>query len=187
MDRNAWGTPPQIIEMTRDLMGSIDVDPASNAKAQETVKADVWFGLDHPDPCFRNSLSGWCGACGNVWLNPPYGRGMVLPFVTTLLRELNDGRVTQACVLVNATTETEAGQLLLRHADAVWFPDHRIKFLHPETNEPTSGGTHAQMLCYFAPGGDKDIATCDGRDPRDDARRRLMRTLEKHNLKGVVR
>lgn len=175
MDRNAWGTPPAIIEMARDLMGSIDLDPASNAKAQETVRAQVWCGFDHPLPTNTNALLVREWPRGNVWLNPPYGRGLVMPFVTALMRELNAGRAQQACVLVNATVETEAGQLLLSKADAVWFPDHRIRFLHPETNEPTPGGAWPQMLCYFNPADNVN------------AKLRLNEALTRHNLKGVVR
>ncbi len=181
MDRNAWGTPPHIIELARDLMGSIGLDPASNAKAQDTVvKAAFWCGLDHPASNMRDGLAvEWGGL--NVWLNPPYGRGLVLPFVRKLLAS----RVREACVLVNATVETEAGQLLLDKCNAVWFPDHRLKFAHPETGALTAGGKHPQMLCYFDSG--HAVATQEHFNLNDNARRKLLRALDKHNLKGVVR
>lgn len=184
IDRNSYGTPSAIIEMARDLMGSIDLDPASNAKAQAVVKAHWWFGQGQIEPYSDGLKFIWTGA---VWLNPPYGKGLVRPFIDKLLSSINEDDVTEACVLINCDPSTKATQLLLEHADAVWFPSYRIAFLHPETGVPVKGNGYSQMLCYFSPGGDKDVATCDYRDPRDDVRRKLIRTLAKHNLPGVVR
>ena len=36
---NSWGTPESILKMVREVLGSIDLDPASDAFFNQTVKA----------------------------------------------------------------------------------------------------------------------------------------------------
>ena len=91
-----WYTPSAYVEAARTAMGSIDVDPASCAFAQKTVRATVWFskeddGLARP----------WAG---NVWLTPPYTA--TAAWVATLAKRYTRGEIAQACLLVNASTET---------------------------------------------------------------------------------
>jgi hypothetical protein len=38
-----WFTPPDIIELARSVLGEIDLDPASHAIAQQTVRATTFF------------------------------------------------------------------------------------------------------------------------------------------------
>lgn len=63
---NEWYTPAKYIEAARQVMGSIDLDPASCAKANETVRATAYYTKEQD-----GLLKDWHG---NVWLNPPYGR-----------------------------------------------------------------------------------------------------------------
>ena len=57
-----WFTPPKIIEMVREVLGSIELDPASEPKANQIVKADRFIS--------ENSLSvEW--KAKTVYLNPP--------------------------------------------------------------------------------------------------------------------
>ena len=61
-------TPAKEVEAAREVLGTIDLDPASNPQAQETVKAEKFFTEDD------DGLSKeWDG---NVWLNPPYHRAL---------------------------------------------------------------------------------------------------------------
>ena len=132
-----WYTPSDYIELAREVMGSIDLDPASTDIAQETVKAGTYYtqqtdGLTHE----------WSG---NVWLNPPYASELITRFTEKFLSEFE--RITSAIVLVNNATETEWFSKLAGIADAVCFPRGRVKFYAPngEIGAPLQG----QALLYF--------------------------------------
>jgi phage N-6-adenine-methyltransferase len=137
---NEWYTPARYIEAARTALGSIDLDPASSVKAQETVKAGHYFTKDD-DGLDRD----WSG---RVWLNPPYAQPLMGLFAEKALQELRSGRVTSAIILTNNATETAWGNMLLAACDAVCFVKGRIKFLNSqgvEEHTPLQG----QMLTYF--------------------------------------
>lgn len=70
---NEQYTPAPIVEMVREVLGSIDVDPATSLLANKTVKATrFWTADDEPEATFEASWE------GNVFLNPPGGQKMVL-------------------------------------------------------------------------------------------------------------
>ncbi len=69
-------TPEHVLAMAREVMGEIDLDPASDVEAQERVKATHWHGHNPTDVLPNGWLSSdglvtqWHG---RVWLNPPGG------------------------------------------------------------------------------------------------------------------
>jgi len=135
-------TPAQYIKAAREVMGSIDLDPASNEKAQEVVKAKVYYtkeddGLDKP----------WDG---NIFLNPPYSHPEVKYFVDKLLAELKPGQ--QAILLTNNNTDTNFFHDAVRQAAVVCFTKGRINFLKPDGS--VSSPTNGQVFYYF--GDNKD-------------------------------
>lgn len=135
---NEWYTPEEYIQPFRDMVGGIDVDPASCEFANRQVKAKRFYSID-ADGLKKQ----WKG---NVWLNPPYGAGAVEPFIDKVIQEMDAGRIKHIAVLVNNATETKWFQRLLANAQAVCFLASRIKFLKPsaETNSPLQG----QVICY---------------------------------------
>jgi DNA N-6-adenine-methyltransferase (Dam) len=143
-----WYTPPRYIDLARQLMGRIDLDPASNPLANNVVQAERFFTED------RDGLNGeWRG---RVWLNPPYGNRCPL-FVAKLQDEYESGRVTEAILLVNAySTETRWFQPLLRRP--ICFTDHRINFYRP-SGTASSGATHGSAFVYFGAREREFIAT----------------------------
>lgn len=95
---NEWYTPAPIIEAARDVMGSIDLDPASCELANQTVKAVKYYSVE------TNGLRHeWYG---NVWLNPPYIRELCGAFVDKLVLDYRTQRITNACLLTNNATDT---------------------------------------------------------------------------------
>ena len=129
-----WYTPATIIEAARAVMGGIDLDPASCAQTQGTVRAARYFTVE--DDGLAQEWS------GKVWMNPPYARGLVDKFVNKLLAS---SAVTQAIVLTNNATETQWAAALLQASAAVCFPIERVRFDRsdgPSTGVPLQG----QML-----------------------------------------
>ena len=132
---NEWYTPAEIIEAVREVMGGIDLDPATSNEAQAVIKATRCFTPD-------DNLSLTSQWTGRIWLNPPYARPLISRFIDKLIAE--EG-VSQAAVLVNNATETEWGQKLLLWCDVACFPKGRIKFWRPrKASAPLQG----QMICY---------------------------------------
>lgn len=79
-----WYTPPAYVEAAREVMGSIDLDPASCAEANKVVKAQVFYTAEQ-DGLIRP----WNGRC--IFLNPPGGKNtqgsLVKQFWERLLHE----------------------------------------------------------------------------------------------------
>ena len=130
---NEWYTPAEFINSAREVMGSIDLDPASCEHANKTVAAAKYFSIDD------DGLSQeWRG---NVWMNPPYSGGLISKFIAKMNESVENGAVTQAVVLVNNATETQWFAALVKNASAIVFPTSRIRYLsvRGEENTPLQG------------------------------------------------
>ena len=67
-ESNEWYTPPEIIERARRALGGeIDLDPASNAIAQQWIKTKRFYTQEDD-----GMIQSW--ESNAVWLNPPYGQ-----------------------------------------------------------------------------------------------------------------
>ena len=133
-----WYTPPAIIELSRKVMGSIDLDPASCKAAQANVRAKKYFTLKD------NGLDQeWAG---NVFLNPPYARNIINKWCSKLVDELPN--IKQAIVVTNSVSDTAWWQQLIENCDAVWLPQSRIRFI-PGNGDRAHNPNNPQSVFYF--------------------------------------
>ena len=140
--QDEWYTPKEYVEHVRGVLGEIDLDPASNKKANKTIKAGQIFsakdnGLEREWP-------------GRVFLNPPYKQPEIAQFTKKLVDDYRSGLVTDAILLTNNSTDTSWWQYAANTAAAICFTSGRISFYRDKTyNSPTNG----QTFLYFG----KDI------------------------------
>ena len=135
-----WYTQPFIVEMAREVMGSVDCDPASHEIPQRWIQAETYYtvetnGLNHK----------WEG---NIWLNPPFASGVLPKFIDKFLEELHAGNIRQAIILTNNATETKWCSEIIKEASCICFPHGRLGFIKSpgETPQPPMQG---QIVTYF--------------------------------------
>ena len=135
-----WYTPSLYVEAARQVMGSIDLDPASCEFANQTVNATAYYSVD------TNGLAtDWRG---NVWLNPPYSAPLIGEFIDKLVTEYYDAsNLESAVLLTNNATDTNWWHKAASSAHAICFTKGRIKFYGEdgEKGMPPNG----QTFFYF--------------------------------------
>jgi phage N-6-adenine-methyltransferase len=142
MPNDEWYTPPYVLEAVRDVLGEIDLDPASSYEAQKRVRANHYF-TDAQDALAQH----WWG---RIFLNPPYSRGKIGKFVDKLLEEINAGRAKEVILLVDNCADTQWFRKAARAATTVCFTEGRIKFITPEGKAPGSPPKGQCFLYYGA-------------------------------------
>jgi ParB family chromosome partitioning protein len=118
---NEWYTPARYIKAAREVMGGIDLDPASCALANERIRAARYYTQED------NGLSQeWYG---RVWLNPPYGKQAGKPssslqseFIAKLLQEWRHGNIEQAILLSTADLDEKWFQPLWNFPLCIAYP-----------------------------------------------------------------
>lgn len=140
-DSNEWYTPGQYTDAARELMGAIDLDPASNIQANTIVQARTFYSIE--DDGFTKPWH------GRVFLNPPYGfqdgKSNQERWSQRLLTQYVDGITTEAVLLVNANTEAKWFHPLYDYL--ICLTDHRIRFYNTqdEASQPTQGNAFVYL------------------------------------------
>lgn len=116
-------TPKEYIDAAREVLGVINLDPASSELANETVKAEKFYTSEND-----GLAQEWYG---NIWLNPPYAKDLLPQFA----EKLANSDFNQAIVLVHNATETKWFLKFISKASAVVFPTGRIDCKTPGENK----------------------------------------------------
>jgi len=128
-------TPGGIADSVREVMGRIDLDPASSPRANRIVKASSYFTQR------TNGLKRrWRG---RVFLNPPFDAWPA--WLAKLEGEMAAGRVEQAVVIGPANIS--AFRPLLLRGGLLLVPNERPKFYDPSADrlvDPPFGS----LICY---------------------------------------
>lgn len=146
---NEWYTPDEYIELAWDVLGEIDLDPASCEFANRTIQAKQYFTVEQDG--LRQEWH------GRVWMNPPYSAELVQQFSAKFSDEYEKGNIEEGIVLVNNATETNWFIGLVKNAKAVCFPKGRIRYTSQsrESTAPLQG----QAFLYFGDNVEKFIDT----------------------------
>ena len=134
-----WYTPVAILERSRAFLGEFDLDPASHAQAQESVKASRFFTIDDD-----GLAQDWHG---RVWLNPPYAQPAIAQFCAKLIEEFQAGRVAEALLLTHNYTDTAWWQGVAAVASCFCFTSGRIRFVSPSGD--LAAPTQGQVVSYL--------------------------------------
>lgn len=136
-----WYSPADVVEAARDVLGSIDLDPASCAAANAVVRATQFYSVED------NGLAQpWHGG---VWMNPPYRQPDIAHFCEKFARAVTTGEVRAAIALVNNCTDTEWFATLAASASAFCFPSSRCRYWQPDRT--TSTALQGQAVIYSGP------------------------------------
>lgn len=131
-----WYTPPYIVELAREVLGDIDLDPASNDYAQTWIRAKTYYTKDHPGGPWH----------GRVWLNPPFDA--TAAWTRRLEAEYGSGRVSEAVLLVNSNVGYGWYEDLLHRYPAVLLSD-RLRFIDQNGHPARDKAKKGQTVFYF--------------------------------------
>ncbi|WP_189523432.1 DNA N-6-adenine-methyltransferase [Nostoc sp. PA-18-2419] len=145
-------TPLHIIEMVREVLHEIDLDPCSSDLANETIKAKRYLTV-HTSGLVREWTDFW-GTPISVWCNPPGSRhikpSLPMQFWERLTKEIDEGNVTHALYLAYSLEQLQQAQKAGYPPMAQFplcIPHKRIAFINMDGN-PQRSPTHGNVIVY---------------------------------------
>lgn len=138
-----WYTPARYLEAVREVLGVIDLDPASNTVANDVIGAQEIFTKD--DNGLRKTWH------GRVFMNPPYGKtdqgdSLAGAFCCKAIEEYETGNI-EACIILINSLHSQAWQAPL-YKHTVCFVDHRIQFISGD-GEQNKNPTFQNIFVYL--------------------------------------
>ena len=139
--RNDWNTPPHIVRAVKDAFGgTIDLDPCSNPTSQVGATINLSRETGHDGRAVP-----WTG---NVFVNPPYGGGLLVPWVHKAAREASRG--AKVILLIPAAV----GNKWWHEPGGPWSAGTRICFISGrlsflENDVPKKGNPSDSALVYY--------------------------------------
>ena len=132
-----WYTPAWVLDLARQILGGIDLDPASSPTAQRAVQAAAYF--TQADDGYRQPWR------GRVWLNPPFSEAE--RWARRLAAAYVDGDVTTGLLLVNSAPGYNWYEQLVDAWPAIQFRK-RLAFTRAD-GRPAGLAKKSQTLVYF--------------------------------------
>lgn len=139
-DCNDWGTPQEFITAVREVLGDIELDPASSAFFNQVVQAKRILTIE--DDAMKHE---W--VAGTSYMNPPFGRAedggsQAGDFCDKFIGHFEAGDIGKGIIHVNPNT-AQRWFLPLWKYDICW-PIGRIS--HYNANGPQKSPTHASIF-----------------------------------------
>lgn len=135
-----WYTPPHIIDLVREALGSIQLDPASCEVANSIVRADHYFTYsDTENGLFKDWIA------DTLFLNPPFDATPV--WLAKLTKAYDAGAVKQAIMLVNSAPGYRWFEAMWRK-HTVCMLRERLRFIASDSYFYGSA-KKGQTLIYF--------------------------------------
>ena len=146
-EKNSWRTDPEVFKALNAEF-DFSMDAACSVKNTLVPRCYLTAEDDAISSDWSAKLTLYEQRNKNVWVNPPYGRGMIKKFMCKAIEEKAKGVTT--VMLVPATL------------DAQWLPINevseiriisggRLSFYHPTTNKKVNGNTKGSMFVIFRP------------------------------------
>lgn len=171
-EEDRWYTPTEIVQAARNVLGPIDLDPASDAFGNARVEAAVYH-----DENTNGLLRSWqSGSPVSVFMNPPGGRvdlagrripaedrktkGNPLPllFWAKLMALRNAGALKHAIVIaftLEQLSRTQGHGIPSMLDFPFCVPAKRLRYVAPD-GKPGKSPPHASAIVYV-PGTRKEI------------------------------
>jgi phage N-6-adenine-methyltransferase len=135
-----WYTPIHpCIDAVKEVLGSIDLDPATIAFAQARIRAARFFTKEDD-----GLVQQWSG---RVFLNAPFSK--IKKFVDKLVSEVQHKHVTAAIMVTHAFTDTAWWHQAAHAATAICFTSGRVQFEQDNGPDKKSGPQLGQSFFYF--------------------------------------
>lgn len=131
-------TPPPLVWAARQVMGVIDLDPASSAQANCIVKASRFF-----DEEVDGLTQRWHG---RIWMNHPFGLAQNPKWINYLEQEYRDGHALEACCITYACTSEKWFQPLAKRPQCYLTP--RTNYLLPD-GTTLKGVSKGSVITYY--------------------------------------
>jgi hypothetical protein len=146
-----WGTPSDIIERARRVLGNIELDPASSAEFNRTVRAERFLTKED------NALLCDWGSPRTIFLNPPGGklknRSLAALFWVRLMQQRMSGDFNHAIFLGFSLEQLQTTQTgtcapsIISGNFAFCVPRKRVAFVHVD-GTPGPAPTHSNIIVY---------------------------------------
>lgn len=142
-----WYSPLEVLVMVRSVLGTIDLDPASDANANDRVAAVRYFD-EHDD----GLLQDW-GNNLSIYLNPPGGKVLNQSKAILFWKKLMDTKIKHAIYMGFSLEHLQSSQgkgVKSIGEFPFCIPKKRLQFHYP--NDPSKASPSHSNVIVYVPG-----------------------------------